>query len=241
MQRGQGRGTEVCDTVQTAVDRQPKRMRAHDVTNDTGDRAWLRPLALQAKAILGGTCDAVAEVGSDHGAAVKTCLAAGLPPDVARPLTSANPKRGRFSPDAFTDEGASATSQCPAGEQLTCRFATVEQGRPLRDEATAACSACPLTPPCTRNTGGRRRTRWVAEHLVAEMEPRVRRRPEVMKQRKPWVEHPCGTMQRWWATGYCFMRGLQKVRTEFSVTVLAYHLRRVLNRVEMPRLLAALG
>jgi transposase len=73
------------------------------------------------------------------------------------------------------------------------------------------------------------------------MEQRVRRRPEVMKQRKPLVEHPCGTMKRWWEAGSCLMRGLEKVRTEFSVTVLAYNLRRVVTLVEMPRLLAALS
>jgi|RhiMetdeSRZDD1v2_1073273.scaffolds.fasta_scaffold37490_7 hypothetical protein len=37
------------------------------------------------------------------------------------------------------------------------------------------------------------------------------------------------------------MRGLEQVRTECSWTVLAYSRRRVVNRVEMPRRLAALG
>jgi hypothetical protein len=73
------------------------------------------------------------------------------------------------------------------------------------------------------------------------MERRVRRRPEVMKQRKQLVEHPFGTMKRWWDAGYCLMRGLEKGRTECSWTVLASNLRRVLNLVEMPRLIAALG
>ena len=84
-------------------------------------------------------------------------------------------------------------------------------------------------------------TRWVDEPLLEEREQRVRSRPEVMKQRKELVEHPCGTMQRGWDHGYFLMRGLEKVRTECSVTVLASNLRRVLTRVEMPRLLAALG
>jgi hypothetical protein len=73
------------------------------------------------------------------------------------------------------------------------------------------------------------------------MEQRVRSRPEVMKQRHELVEHPFGTMKRGWDHGYFLMRGLEKVRTEFSLTVLAYNLRRVLNLVEMPRLLTALG
>jgi len=62
-----------------------------------------------------------------------------------------------------------------------------------------------------------------------------------MRQRKQLVEPPFGTMQRWWDAGYFFMRGLEKGRTAFSLTGLAYHLRRVLHLVAMPRLRAALG
>jgi hypothetical protein len=76
---------------------------------------------------------------------------------------------------------------------------------------------------------------------LEEREQRVRRRPEGMRPRKPPVEHPVETRKRWWDAGYVFMRGLEKVRTECSWTVLMYNLRRGLHRVEMPRLLAALG
>lgn len=79
------------------------------------------------------------------------------------------------------------------------------------------------------------------EPLLEEMGQRVRSRPEVMKQRQQLVEQPFGTMQRWWDAGYVCMRGLAKVRTEFSLTVLAYNLRRGLPLVERPRLIAALG
>jgi hypothetical protein len=44
-------------------------------------------------------------------------------------------------------------------------------------------------------------TRWVDEPLLAEMEPRVRSRPEGMKRRTELVEPPCGTMNRWWDAG----------------------------------------
>jgi transposase len=238
---GKGRGTEVCYNVQMAVDSKHKLIIANDVTNDTGDRAWLSPMALQAKAVLGCPFDAVADVGYYHGEEVKTCLEAGITPYVARPITSANQKLGLFSKDDFTYDGATDTYQCPAGERLTFRFDAVEHGRHIRYYATSACRTCPLKQQCTRNKGGRRLTRWVDEHLLEAMEQRVRSRPEVMKQRKQLVEHPFGTMKRWWDAGYFLMRGLEKVRTEFSLTVLAYNLRRVLNLIEMPRLMAALG
>jgi transposase len=241
MQLGKGRGTEVCYNVQTAVDSKHKLIIANDVTNDPGDRDWLSPMALQAKAVLGCTFDAVADVGYYHGEEVKTCLAAGITPYVTRPITSANQQLGLFSKDDFTYERATDTYQCPAGERLTCRLATVEPGRHLRYDATPACRACPLKQRCTRHKGGRRLTRWVDAHLLEEMAQRVRRWPEVMKQRKQLVEHPFGTMKRWWEQGSFLLRGLEKVRTEFSLTVLAYNLRRVLTLVERPRLLAALG
>jgi transposase len=241
MKLGKGRGTEVCDNVQMAVDSKHKLIIANDVTNDPGDRDWLSPMALQAKDILGSPFEAVADVGYYHGEAVKTCLEAGITPYVARPITSANQKLGLFSKDDFAYDGTTDTYQCPAGERLTFRFDAVEHGRHIRYYATSACGGCALKPQCTRSKGGRRITRWVDEHLLEAMEQRVRRRPEVMRQRKQLVEHPFGTMKRWWDAGYFLMRGLEKVRTAFSLTVLAYNLRRVVNLVEMPRLLAALG
>ena len=72
------------------------------------------------------------------------------------------------------------------------------------------------------------------------MAQRVRSRPEGMKRRKTLVAPPFGTMKRGWDAGSFVMRGLEKVRTECSVTVLAYNLRRVLTLVEMPQLIAAL-
>ena len=159
MQLGKGRGTEVCSNGQTAVDRKHKRMIANDVTNATGDRDWLSPMARQATAVLGCPFEAVAEVGDDHGEEVKTCLEAGSTPYVARPITSAHQQLGLFSTDDCTSDGATATSQCPAGERLTFRCATGARGRPIRSEATSACSTCPLKPQCTRHQGGRRLTR----------------------------------------------------------------------------------
>jgi transposase len=241
MKLGKGRGTEVCSNVQIAVDRKHKLVIANDVTNDPGDRAWLSPMALQAKAVLEHPCEVVADMGYYHGDEVKACVEAGITPYVVRPITSANKKLGLFSKDDFHYDGATDTYQCPAGESLTFRFETVEVGRHIRYYATSACKAWALKQACTRSKEGRRITRWVDEHLLEEMAQRVGRRPEVMKRRKTLVEHPFGTMKRGWDAGYFLMRGLEKGRAEFSLTVLAYNLRRVLNIVGMAGLMAALG
>lgn len=110
----------------------------------------------------------------------------------------------------------------------------------MRDYATSACRTCALKAQGTRHTGGRRITRWVDEERLEPMAQRGHARPEIMKQRQELVEHPFGTMKRSWNQGYVLRRGLAKVRAELSLPVLAYNRRRVLNLVDMPRLLASL-
>jgi transposase len=241
MQGGTGGGTAVCYNVQTAVDAKPNLIVACEVTNDPPDRAWLSPMAVEAQAVLGRPFDVVAAVGDDHGQEVQQCLPAGMTPSIARPSTSANQKLGLCSQDDCTYEAATDTYGCPAGEVRSFRFDTIELGRHMRYYATTACRTCPLKAQCTRHKGGRRSTRGVDEPRLEQMAQRVQARPEILQQRKEMVEHPFGTMKRSWHQRSCLMRGLAKVRAEFSVTVLAYHLRRVLNLVDMPRLRASLG
>ena len=233
---------EVCYNVQTAVDSKHKLIVAHEVTNVATDRDFLSMMALAANEVLASDhLEVVADQGYYHGHEVKTCLEAGIVPYVARPVTSANGKLGLFSKDDFRYDREADTYECPAGERLAFRFETVELGRHIRYYATRACKPCVLKAKCTRSKKRRRLTRWIDEHLLEEMEERLRGRPEIMKQRKELVEHPFGTMRRCWDQSYFLMRRLEKVRAEFSLTVLAYNLRRVLNIVGMARLMAALS
>jgi hypothetical protein len=81
----------------------------------------------------------------------------------------------------------------------------------------------------------------VDEHLLEDMAERLRRAPERFRQRKALSEHTFGTMKRGMNQGYFLCRGLAKVRGEFSLTVLAYHLKRVFNLVGVPQLMEALA
>jgi len=233
---------EVCYNVQTAVDAKHKLIAAETVTNAAGDRDQLSPLATAAQEVLGGaTPVVVADRGYYHGAEIKTCLEAGLTPLVPRPITSANEARGLFTKDDFVYEPAQDVYRCPAGEMLTYRTTTVELGRTIKNYRTRACTGCALRSRCTSNKEGRKLTRWVDEHLLEEMAAHLRRAPELFRQRKALSEHPYGTMKRGMDQGYFLLKGLQRVRGEFSLTVLAYNLKRVLNLLGTPRLLDALA
>ena len=233
---------EVCYNVQTAVDAKHKLIMAETVTNAAGDRDQLSPLATAAQEMLpGATPVLVADQGYYHGTEIKACLEAGMTPLVPRPMTSANEARGLYTKDDFVYEPAADAYRCPAGETLTYRTTTVELGRRIKNYRTPACRRCALRSRCTRNQDGRKITRWVEEHLLEAMAAHLRRAPELFARRKELAEHPYGTMKRGMDQGYFLLKGLRKVRGEFSLTVLAYNLKRVLNLVGVSRLLEAVA
>ena len=63
----------------------------------------------------------------------------------------------------------------------------------------------------------------------------------VARRRREVAEHPFGSIKQWMNQGAFLMRGLENVRGEFSLTALAYNLRRVLNLVGFKDLLAAVA
>src|SRR4051794_24240 len=72
------------------------------------------------------------------------------------------------------------------------------------------------------------------------MAERLKARPELLDQRREIVEHPFGTIKHWMDQGAFLMRGLENVRAEFSLTALAYNLRRAINILGVGPLIAAI-
>ena len=102
-----------------------------------------------------------------------------------------------------------------------------------------ACRGCTIRLQCT-NKPFRYVSRLENEAVLDRMQARIAQRPDILDQRRETVEHPFGTIKQWMNQGAFLMRGLENVRAEFSLTALAYNLRRVLNIVALPKLIAAL-
>jgi hypothetical protein len=182
----------------------------------------------------------VADTGYCDGAEVKRCVAQQITPYVPKADTSANTAKGLYGKSTFRFEKAKDVYLCPAGQELTFKRQGVELGRTIRYYANrAACAACPVKARCTENKEGRRITREADEHLMEEMAARLAAEPEKYKLRKQLVEHPFGTLKRGWGFGYFLVKGLEKVRAEWSLMTLAYNMRRVLNLVSFETLMTA--
>ncbi|EYD77507.1 hypothetical protein Rumeso_00932 [Rubellimicrobium mesophilum DSM 19309] len=75
--------------------------------------------------------------------------------------------------------------------------------------------------------------------MLDRMAARLAARPEILDQRRISVEHPFGSIKQWMHQGAFLVRRLDNVRGEFSLTALAYHIRRAISLVGVPGLIAA--
>jgi transposase len=228
--------------VQSVVDGKHKLIAEHEVTNSVVDRSQLSKMAIKAKETLGvEEINALADLGYYYGAEVKKCLDNGITAFIPKPYTSAAKKLGLFGKEDFVYDRESDLYLCPAGERLTFRYATTEEGRDIKYYVGRSCRTCSLRKKCTRaKKGPRRITRWVDEDILDDMERRVRERPEMTRLRKALVEHPFGTLKRWMGVQPFLTRGLSNVNTEMSLSVLAYNMKRAINILGTRRLISAL-
>ena len=235
-------GMVVGYNAQMAVDAKHKLIAADDVTNEVADYQQLANVAMEAKANLELTqAEVVADAGYYNAAEVSRCLEHGLTPFVPKSDTSANTARGLYGKSQFKYDALKNEYVCPAGGALTYRFSTYELGRELQYYRTTGCQACALRSQCTRNKANRTITREANEHLMEAMAQRMKQQPAKFKLRKTLAEHPFGTIKRWFGYTHFLLKGLAKVRCEWSLTTLTYNLKRVLNLVSFEKLMAAVG
>jgi hypothetical protein len=64
--------------------------------------------------------------------------------------------------------------------------------------------------------------------------------PDAMGVRPQTVEHPFGTLKAWMGATHFLTRTLDKVRTEVSLLVLAYNLKRMITIFGVGQLMAAI-
>ncbi len=183
--------------------------------------------------------DVLADRGYFKGEEVLACEPLGVTPYVPKPLTSGAKAEGRFGKQDFVYVAEDDAYRCPAGEKLTWRFNSVEDGMILHTYWTTTCADCPLKSKCTTSKL-RRIRRWEHEAVIDAMQERLDRAPRAMRVRRATVEHPFGTIKAWMGATHFKTKTLEKVRTEMSLHVLAYNLKRVIAILGAGALLEAM-
>jgi hypothetical protein len=200
----------------------------------------LTQTAEPAKEILGvETIDAVADKGYFKIEDIEACAKAGIVPYVPRPQRGPSVKAGYFRKDEFSYDADSDSYVCPAGQRLYPYSSSLLRSlKKINYVNKLACDDCKIRSQCTAGKF-RSVSRLENEAVLDRMQERLAKRPDILDRRRETVEHPFGTIKQWMNQGTFLMRGLEKVRAEFSLTALAYNLRRVLNIVGFTELMAA--
>lgn len=225
-----GRGSGIVGyNVQSAVEGEHHLIVAHEVVMTGSDRGQLAAMAAKAKEAMGvEALDVLADRGYFSGEEILACEALGVTPFVPKPLTSGAKANGRFGKQDFVYLPEQDVYRCPAGSLLPRHMTTVEKGMTLhRYWDRASCTGCQLKSQCTPSVE-RKVTRWEHEAVIDALQTRMDLTPRAMRARRSLVEHPFGTIKAWMGHTHFLMKRLPNVKTEISLHILAYNMKRVM-------------
>lgn len=225
-----GRGSGMVGyNVQSAVEGEHHLIVAHDVVMTGLDKHQLASMASKARDAMGvEALDVLADRGYFTGEEILACEAMGVTPYLPKPQTSGAKAAGRFGKQDFVYLPDHDAYRCPAGALLPRHMTTVEKGLTLhRYWDRASCTGCRLKPQCTPSVE-RRVTRREHEAVIEALQARMDLAPRAMGTRRRLVEHPFGTIKAWMGHTHFLMRRLPNVKTEISLHILAYNMKRVM-------------
>lgn len=225
-----GRGTGIVGyNVQAVVDTEHHMIIAHEVTNVGHDRAQLTAMATMGRDALGRkNMTVLADRGYFKGEEILRCTQEGITTLIPKPLTSNSKAAGRFDKRDFIYNAERDEYRCPAGERAIWRMTSVEDGLTLHRYWSSACPHCAIKSRCTAGNY-RRITRWEHQQVLDDMQHRLDHAPEAGRLRRQTVEHTFGTLKAWMGSTHFLTKTLPRVRTEMSLHVLAYNLKRMLK------------
>ena len=198
-------------------------------------------MALKAQEATGNEeITVLADRGYFSGDQVLACENTGVLPCVPKTLTSGNAKRGLFTGQDFVYDAEKDQYTCPAGEHLDKGAGSIRPPRRHR----------PL-PPSDRVLHLSSQAQVYARQAKADqaLETRTCPRRDASQARSDarchgrapqTVEHPFGTFKSWMGSTHFLTRTLKRVRTEMSLHVLAYNMKRVIAIIGVGPLLQAI-
>jgi radical SAM protein with 4Fe4S-binding SPASM domain len=246
---------EVSYNIQVAVDDKNSLVVHYEVTNDN-DRKALHPTAMQAKENMGmhkeAPITALADKGYFNAEQLQQCFESGVltyvPPTYNRAAESIPVKGYRI--EDFIYHSKTDTYTCPEGHTLTTtghwykkeyiRSEKTRSSSLMKHYKTDKCLECPAMHLCTVNKAGRLLERSQYAEVVELNQKRLKLHPEVYLRRQQIVEHPFGTIKRWWGYSYTLMKGIKKVGADLGLVYLCYNLKRVMNILSPEKMLLKL-
>ena len=246
----QGQVVEVSYNIQAAVDSKHNLVVATHTIN-RNDKNALTAIALEVKENLAlETFTVLVDKGYHNGRELHTCKQNNITTIVAVPEQGKSNENGTqpeylVSKFIYNKENNSYT--CPEGKTLTTTGRwhkktrrTEDSGYNFQKYRTPACKTCLVKDQCTSRKGGRELDRSQYADAVEENHHRYKDNPQLYRKRQEINEHIFGTIKRKWGYNYTDLVGLEKVNGEHSLIMLVYNIKRSINILGVPDLIAKL-
>jgi len=249
---------DVCYNVQTAVDAKHKLIVEFEVSNRGNDKNFITPMATGAKEILETeTITVVTDAGYESIQDIISAAGKGIDAHVAgTDFDICLPAKEGEETEIKTHHNGRCVyiagrniALCPMGNVLypvSHKKCKEEVGVYYNYEACKKCAN-----KCTKDARGLFRylvpmpkeafTKEYNDRDMSVKQIRIKPDKEIIKQRKSIVEHPFGTVKRAMDAGYCLTKGLKNVSGEFSLTFLAYNIKRAINILGCGKLIESMA
>jgi Transposase DDE domain len=208
----------------------------------------LSAIAVEAKENLGiETYTVLVDKGYQNGKQIEICKQANITTIVAQPEQGKN--KENTHPDylvtKFQYDKATDTYTCPQGETLKTtgswyKKTTDRDSYEFKRYRTPKCRECPVKDLCTSRTAGRDIDRSQYADAVEENNKRYQANAQLYRKRQEINEHIFGTIKRQWGYNHTNLTGLEKVNGEHSLIMLVYNIKRSINILGVPDLIAKL-
>jgi len=244
----QGQVVEVSYNIQAAVDSKHNLVVATHTIN-RNDRNALTAIALEAKENLAvETFTVLVDKGYHNGREITQCKENTITTVVAHPeLVNSNEKGTQpdYMVSKFQYNAATDTYTCPQGEILKTtghwhKKTREKDSYQFKRYRTPACKDCPVKSLCTSRKSGRDIDRSQYADAVEENNKRYQENQQLYRKRQEINEHIFGTIKRQWGYNHTNLTGLEKVNGEHSLIMLVYNIKRSINILGVPELIAKL-
>jgi transposase len=246
----QGQVVEVSYNIQTAVDAKHNLVVATHTIN-RNDKNALAAIAIETKENLHlETFTVLVDKGYHNGRELETCKQNNIVTIVAQPdqgKSNENGTQPEYFVTKFRYNKQENTYTCPQGATLSTTGKwhkksgrTQQSGYRFQKYRTTACKTCAVKAFCTSRKGGREIDRSQYADAVEENNKRYKDNAQLYRKRQEINEHIFGTIKRKWGYNYTDLIGLEKVNGEHSLIMLVYNIKRSINILGVPNLIAKL-
>jgi len=221
-----GKTTRFGYNAQAVADEKEGILVACEVTREENDQGALVPMIERTREQLGATpARTLADQGYGSGADLQAAHEAGLNV-LAPPNDGSSSKDNPYASRNFEYDPKERSVRCPQGETLDHEGQTTKKGNQVQ-RYRCHPRDCPVRDQCTRDPKGRMIEVWPHTPVVQAMRARLKdpEQQEVWRKRGQIIERPFGQIKQHDGFRRWTVRGLEGVRTQWSMICATLNLR----------------